>query len=446
MLIADDLGLGYLASALQDAGIEVELELRSLKESEFIERLKAFQPQVVGIKTFCTSARAINDTIKVIRSVSPQIQCVIGGPQVNAAPREILIYITADAAFHGDSERSFPAYLKALDSALETDNIPGLIVRKNKKIKVNSPDLIEDLDHLKMPAWNLMPPHRGGQLQLSRFAPTASVLTSRGCSGRCSFCSEAGGRIRFRSLDLVMEELLLLKEKYGVKEIMFQDSNFAARRERVEKLCRRMIENKLNLTWSVPYGTRWETITPELLKLMRKAGCYRVSIGVETGSQRLQQVIRKHIPLDRLKERLRACRSAGVDIMGNFMYGFPGESRDELKKTFSYALELDLDFASFYIYTPYPGSELYDELVRERKINPEDFQVFDKFDYANHLSEATPRELFWLVRRSLIAFYFRPRIFRKLIANLRYPNFYAVIFKLLYYEFLFPHRTQEHAY
>lgn len=207
-----------------------------------------------------------------------------------------------------------------------------------------------------------------------------------------------------------------------------------------------MIENKLNLPWLAPYGPRWETITPELLKLMKKEGYYRVLIGVEIGSPRLQQVIRKNIPLDRLKERSRASRSAGVSIMGNFMYGFPGESRDELKKTFSCALELDLDFARFYIYTPYPGSELYDELIGERNIDPDDFQMFDKFDYANHLSEATPKELFWLVQQSLLAFYFRPRMLRKLIANLRYPDFYTVIFKLLYYEFLFLHRTQEHSY
>jgi anaerobic magnesium-protoporphyrin IX monomethyl ester cyclase len=214
----------------------------------------------------------------------------------------------------------------------------------------------------------------------------------------------------------------------------------------VEELCRLMIGNRFNLPWSVPYGTRWETLTPELLKLMKQAGCYRVSIGIETGSQRLQEKIRKHIPLDKLKKRLRECRSAGVEIMGNFMYGFPGETREELKATLDYALGLDLDYASFYVYTPYPGSALYEELLGKGIIRKEDHRQFDKFDYDNRLSEATPKELYWLVRKSLLAFYLRPRVIRSLLRNMRFPHFYSIVFKLLYYEFIFPHRTQKHAY
>ncbi len=446
LLIADDLGLGYLASALRRKGIEVRMELRSLKEQDFVAALSAFRPDVVGIKTFCTSAKAVNDTLGLIRSRYPSIHCVIGGPQVNAAPEEVLKYIAADAAFHGDCERSFPDYVEELSRGRDVKKIPGLIRREGESITINPPDCIEGLDALGMPAWDLMPPHRGGQLQLSRYSPTASVLTSRGCSGKCTFCSEAGGSLRFRSLDLVMEELLLLKDKYRVKEIMFQDSNFAARSSRVEELCRMMIEAGFNLPWSVPYGTRWETLTPDLLKLMRRAGCYRASIGIETGSQRLQEKIRKHIPLAKLQERLRECRGSGVEIMGNFMYGFPGESREELQATLDLALELNLDYASFYVYTPYPGSELYDELIGEGVIRAEDFQLFDKFDYDNRLSEASPKELYWLIRKSLLRFYLRPRIILQLLQNLRYPNFYNVVFKLLYYEFLFPRQTQQRAF
>ncbi len=446
LLIADDLGLGYLAAALRRAGHEVKLELRALKKDAFARELRAFRPGLVGLKAFCTSARAVNDTMALVRSLLPGVHCVIGGPQVNAAPEDVLTYIAADAGLHGDCERSFPDYVRALERGEEAGAIPGLIARRGSEIRVNPPDCIEDQDSLGIPAWDLMPPHKGGQLQLSRFAPTASVLTGRGCSGQCTFCSEAGGHLRFRSLELVMEELLLLQERYRVREIMFQDSNFAARSSRVEELCRLMIGNRFNLPWSVPYGTRWETLTPQLLKLMKEAGCYRVSIGIETGSQRLQEEIRKHIPLDKLKKRLRECRNTGVEIMGNFMYGFPGETREELRATLDFALELDLDYASFYVYTPYPGSALYNELLRKGVIRKEDHRQFDKFDYSNRLSAATPKELFWLIRRSLLSFYLRPRIIRNLLKNLRFPNFYAVLFKLLYYEFLFPGRTQKHAY
>ncbi len=179
---------------------------------------------------------------------------------------------------------------------------------------------------------------------------------------------------------------------------------------------------------------------------MKRAGCYRVSIGIETGSQRLQEKIRKHIPLGKLQQRLRECRRSGVEIMGNFMYGFPGETREELRATLNLALELDLSYASFYVYTPYPGSALYNELIEEGTIHPEDFQLFDKFDYDNRLSQASPKELYWLIRQSLFRFYLRPRTILKLLRNLRYPNFYNVALKLLYYEFLFPRQTQQRAF
>lgn len=446
MLISDDLGLGYIASGLRQAGIEVKLELRAIKEDEFIKELKNYRPDIVGIKTFCTSTRAVNRTIDLIRSVLPGIHCVIGGPQVNAMPELILKYVKADAAFHGDSERSFPRYVIALRDGLKIDGIPGLIRFHNGKFRVSTPDILEDLDRIGMPAWDMFPPHKGGQLQLSRFSPAASVITSRGCSGQCTFCSEAGGRLRFRSSTSVMDELIFLKKNFGVKEILFQDSNFMAKKDRVEELCRLMIEKKLRLAWSVPYGTRWETLTPDLLALMKRAGCYRVSIGVETGSSRLQKKIRKNIHFSGLKKRLRNCRSSGVEIMANFMYGFPGETWSEMHETLRLALELDIDYSSFYIYTPYPGSRLYDELVRDEVIRPDDYQEVDKFYYENNLSEVTPQKLYWLVRRSLAAFYFRPRILKKMIGNLRYPNFYTVLIKLLYYEFLFPKFTQKHAY
>ena len=446
LLVSDDLGLGYLATALRGGGSEVKLELRSLKKDEFTRELEAFRPEVVGIKTFCTSAPAVNETIKLIRKVLPGARCVIGGPQVNAAPESILSYIDADAAFHGDGERSFPAYVNALASGGDPRGISGFIYRKKGKIHVNRADLIRDLDSMGMPAWDLMPPHRGGQLQLSRYSPTASVITSRGCNGLCTFCSEAGGALRFRSPELVLRELFLLRDRYKVREIMFQDSNFLAVPGRIETLCDMMLERGLNLPWSVPYGTRAETLTPDLLKLMKRAGCYRVSIGVETGSPRWQRKLRKNIDLDRLRERIKSCRKSGVEIMANFMYGFPGESRAEQKETVRLALELDVDYVSFYTFAPYPGSLLYDELIDNGVIKAGDFEQFDKFDYMNDLSESSPRELFWLIRRSLFRFYIRPRSLRMLIKNLRYPNLYSIIFKLLYYEFLFPHRTQQHAY
>ena len=385
LLVSDDLGLGYLATALRREGIDVSLELRSLRRDEFVQGLREFNPDVVGIKTFCTSARAVNETIKLARSVLPGVTCVIGGAQVSATPETILNYIQADAAIQGEAERSLPAYLLALGSGKDVNDIPGLIYRQEDQIYVNPPDIIEDLDSLGFPAWDLMPPHRGGQLQLSRFSPTASVITSRGCNGRCAFCSEAEQPLRFRSPEQVMEELLLFRDSFGVKEIMFQDSNFLARRGHVEKLCNLMVEEELNLPWQVPYGTRPETLESELLRLMKKAGCYRISIGVESGSPEWQRRLRKNIDLDRLRGQLNACRGLGVELMANFIYGFPGESRAELKATQRLSLELDIDYASFYIFTPYPGSRLYEELLSRGTIKAEDFQQFDKFDYSNSL-------------------------------------------------------------
>jgi len=446
LLVADDLGFGYMATVLRKRGIEVKLGLGVMSVEDFKQLLRSYSPRMVGIKVFCTSAAGVNRTIDLVREVLPAATIIIGGPQVNASPDRILNYIRADLALHGDCERSFADYVEAIGAGQEVKDIPGLIFRSDGEVVVNPPDIIMDLDSLGIPAWDLMPPHSGGQLQLSRCSPTASVLTSRGCYGKCTFCSEANGKLRFRSPELVLEELLMLRDDYGVREIMFQDSNFLARRDRVETMCRMMLEKELKLPWSVPYGTRWETLDYDLLSLMKKAGCYRISVGVETGSPRWQKEIRKNIDLEKLRVKLRDCRRSGVEIMANFMLGFPGETREEMAMTRKLALELAIDYASFYVFTPYPGSALFDSLVEQGLVDPDDFQQFDKFDYDNQLSEASPRELFWKVRLNLLSFYGRPRGMLSLLKNLKYPHFFKVVCKLLYYEFIFSRHTQQHAY
>lgn len=446
LLVTDDLGLGYLAASLRRHGIDVRIELQSLSRDRFIQGLKDDPPDIVGIKTYCTSAKAVNKTIELVRSMLPSAHCIIGGPQVNAMPDSVLTYINADAAIHGDGERSLPRYIKALSNRLETKNIPGLIYRDGNSIRVNPQDVIEDLDSLDFPAWDIMIPHKGGRLQLSRYNIAASVITSRGCAGRCTFCSEAATPVRRHSPEYIIEELLLLQSKYKVDEIMFQDSNFLSRRDNSERLFSLMIKQKFNLPWQAPYGTRAETLHYDLLRLMKKAGCYRISIGVETGSEKWQRQLRKNINLSMLKEKVRLCRRIGIEVMANFIYGFPGETRKDMEETRRLAMELEIDYASFYIFTPYPGSQQYQELLAAGIIREEDFRQFDKLDYKNNLSEISSKELYWLVRRSLFGFYLQPRHLKCLLFNMRHPNFIRSVFKIIYYSYLFPHRSRQHAY
>jgi len=425
-----DLGLGYIASCLKGEGHKVELCVRPQtfkNPSEFAEFLRKGDFDLIGIKVIFSAICAVNETIGIIDSLGLRAAIILGGPQVSADPSAIFKLIPgADYAFRGEAELGIVRFIRYFSDGQLSDanlaQVPNLVWRKGAETIINQEERIENLDQIPFPAWESMEPARFPCIpfsNISRRYPIAPVLMTRGCPSRCSFCGANlinGRRIRKRSAENIMQELRLLTSQFGVKEIQFFDSNCAHREGPLREICKRIISEKIDITWSAPNGIRIDSIDEELAALMKTSGCFQVSVGIESGSERILKQIKKGISIDMVKERVKVLRDAGIEVTGFFVIGFPGETIREIEQTISFAAELPLTAVSFSILTPLPGTDIYKEVCAGQEI--EELRRLSFMGYRNSLSEASPEALARLQKKAYVRFYLRPSIIRYFLKNM----------------------------
>ncbi|MCL5773735.1 MAG: B12-binding domain-containing radical SAM protein [Firmicutes bacterium] len=428
-----NLGLGYLATAARNKGHEVSI-LNCPKEHFNYGDFRKFmehQPfDMAGFQCFSYDVPSVARHISIAREVNPGIITVVGGPHPSGDPDGVLEHLTgADFAFQSDSEISFPIFLEAIEKkdtgASVLGRIPGIIFRDNGEIKIIPPQRVENLDDLGFPAWDLMKPAEYPPAPHGGFVknfPTAPVIITRGCPYKCTFCAGktiAGAIPRKRSLAHVFEELELLKSRYGVKEINIEDENFTLHKPMAKEFCRKLIENKMNLSWTLPSGVRLDSLDEELLSLMEASGCYSLAVGIESGSQRVLDLIKKGLTIELIKEKVRLIKKTSIKITGFFMIGYPGETVEEIKNTVDFALELGISRAHFAIFTPVPGSEAYEELKKEGKLAGLKWEKLYFHDIGFEPPGFTAKNLKKLQRYAYLKFYLNPRILLPLLGEVK---------------------------
>lgn len=425
-----DIGLGYLASNLLNSGHRVRLQTKSITDAKFLELLKDYQPGAIGIKLLSSE---IQKTIRTVRIIREATDCpvIIGGPHVSGDWARVLQYIPADYAIRGEGDRVLPRFVSMLESGLLADqlrNVPGLVWRDVDGIKSNPPDRIRKLDELPFPAWHLMPPAEHQSLVCKRF-PVGNIQAARGCTNACTYCSEADATFRVRSVDNIMNEIRLLANEYGVREIHFLDSNFIYKKDFFMKLSGAILDSGLDLTFCAPNGTRLEAIDEEVCERLARMRMWRVTVGVESGDKDILRSVNKGLDLDIVPSKVNMLRSHGIEVVGNFMLGFPDETREQLQKTLDLALALNLSGANFSIYTPMPGTALFNLLVDQGKL-PRDggFDKWNYSDYQNNLSKLEPEALGRFRRRSVLRFLLRPSIVTKVVKLLRHEGVRKTLF------------------
>lgn len=411
-----DIGLGYLASGLRQAGHQVELLLHSMREDEFRCFLAQKKPDVLGLKVFTSNVHEAVRTVELMRALTDS-PIVLGGPHVSGDPSAVLNYIPADYGFQGEADCSFPEFVSLLAVKAppqQLESLPGLIYRKNSAIAVNPQELISDLNLLPFPAWDLMPPGEYQSL-VRRRSHAASVLTARGCTSRCSFCTESYKKLRQRNVENVLAEIKYLVERFAVGEIQFLDSNFIASKDYIKALCHLILESGLSLTFCAPNGSRLECVDEEVCALLARVGFYRVNVGIESGSPEILRMVCKGSNLARVAEKITLLRKYGIQVIGNFMLGFPGETKEQMQKSLEFALSLDLTAVNFSIYAPMPGTRLYEDLVCAGRLDRVgDFRNYDFVTYENSLSELSAKELKRFRDRCFLRFMLRWRTLQTL--------------------------------
>ncbi|HSR11711.1 MAG TPA: radical SAM protein, partial [Thermodesulfobacteriota bacterium] len=268
----------------------------------------------------------------------------------------------------GEAEGVVGPLFSALGNRESPSRLPGVVFREGDEIRTTPRGgTIEDLDRLPFPAYDLLPSfpraYRPAFLNYLR-GPCASVLSSRGCPQACTFCDRSvfGNRYRFFSEDYLLEWIAQLSRRHGVRHLVFSDDQFAGSRERLVRLCERIAGAGLDLQWNC--DARADSIDPHLLKLMKRAGCWMISYGIESWSEEMLGEVRKRISLEAAMQALRWTREAGIRTKGLFMIGFPGETESSLASTVSFVRRSPLDEINLSYVTPYPGTEIYRVLKR----------------------------------------------------------------------------------
>lgn len=410
------LGLAYIAAVA-----EKEAEVRVLDSEAMnysykdIEKLaREFNPDVVGMQSYCTTISRCFKVAAIIKAINPQIKVVLGGAEVTLEPITSLKNKNLDFGIYGEGEYVFENLLKELKKTPKSQNfkkIKGLIWKNGNKIFMNpKQELIKNLDELPLPARHLFPMHKYHSSANLRGKRTLNLMTSRGCPFNCAYCAGSlifGKTHRYHGTERVIEELLELKNKYHADSIQFFDETFTANRARVIELCNKIIERKLKIEWSC--FTRVNVVDKELLLKMKEAGCYLIFYGYESGNQRLLDLIRKGITLEQIKNATKWTHEAGIETWGSFMLGLPTETREESQQTINFALEVNPTFVQFPITTPFPGTDLYDICKKNGKILTDNLDEYTAWDNVVFISKGrTPEDIKYFVKKAYRSFYLRP--------------------------------------
>ncbi len=389
------LGLGYLGAVLEKNNFTVDVidcQALNLSFEQVKEELKKRQPDIVGLTASTLSYKSGLKIIKLAKEVNPNILTIMGGPHVTFWDTQALEECPQlDVVIRREGEYTLLELVQKVEAKQGFQDVLGITYRIDGKIVKNEDrPYIENLDELPFPARHLWPME-----QLRKYEDVLYLTTSRGCVFWCNFCATVrmhGRKYRWRSPENVADELELLHKNYGVVTFTFCDDAFTVDQARTEKLCKEILNRKLQIKWNC--GTRVDMLTKELLVKMKEAGCISVWFGVESGSQQVLDEMKKGITTEQTIKVLGWVREVGLKPVPNVILGFPSETKKTAWKTIKYAEKLSPKDVPFYnIATPFPGTPMYDQVIEKGWLKVADF---DKYDTATPIFE-TP----WISMKQL---------------------------------------------
>lgn len=396
------LGLAYIAGMLEKHGHEVQIidcavegydqeerwedgaTVYGLPKKEILEKIMSCRPHVLGIAcVFSTLHQIVLDLCRSIKAVFPQVKIVLGGTHATVWAKEILENSNVDYIVQGEGENSMLGLIEHLEGERAIENVNGLCWKKSGKIMMNPQVFIANIDELPLPARHLLPMERYSKIGMlqgitQRGVSATTVITSRGCPASCVFCSIHavwGHKFRAHSAGYVLNELRSLQRDFGISHIVFEDDNITFDRKRAFEIFSGMVDGNMRLSWSAPNGVAVWCLDEVLLRVIRESGCRVLYLAFESGDQEtLKNIIHKPLSLEKSLEIIEACRRLKIRTQAFFVIGFPGETKEAMKRSMRLAERLSVDRISIAIATPYPGTELYEICKREGYLT-EDFDV-----------------------------------------------------------------------
>lgn len=424
------LGLLHLAAEVRLHGYEpsiIESDIFELSVDDVVARIAQERPLYVGITLFTVGVWGAAAIARGIKAALPDTIVIVGGPHISSmGPETMERFREFDYAVVGEGEKVLMDLLSALETEADLRAVPGIIFRRGPFVQVTSGNPVNRLlDDLPMPAWDLLPDFpRAYPPAIYDFprGPVATIAASRGCPFHCKFCdtSTFGARVRHYSPRKVFEMMRHLHHAYGVRHIMFVDDLFLASRQRVTELCNLLLDSGLRMTWTCT--ARVDTVKPDVLKLMKQAGCWEISFGLETGSDDLLQKMDKAARVEKSEQAVGWTAEAGIRTKGLFMLGYPGETAETISATKDFVRRIPMTIMNLTKFTPYPGSPIYRDLYGTN-IREDHWEKMNGMNFVWAPEGITVEELDREYQNILVAFYKRPRMgayYLKL--TLQYPN------------------------
>jgi len=434
------LGLGYIAAVLRKAGYKLTFldnQILQLNGNSFKNEIKKISPDVVLLSSMTPLWPEIVKLGKLVKEISSQIIVGVGGPHLSVYAQESLSSKAFDFGVYGEGEDAILDILEAIKAGRSLDGIRGCIFKKGGRVTVNPPrPEIYDLDSLPFPAIDLLPYTK--YLALSVRQPFFSMITSRGCPYNCKFCFQGYmGKYRTRSPENVVEEMDILVNKYKAQEIVVFDESFAVEKEKVLKICGLIHKRNIKFRWDI--RTRVDLLDNEILESLKSAGCTRVHLGIESGDQEILCKMNKGISVSEIVEKVKLVKKNGLESRGYFMLAYPGETYGTICRTVEFAKSLPLDWASFTVTIGLPGTDIYNEGLKNGYFNVDYWREYTKGNILHSRPYFMPEgmkedDLFRLKKNAYLGFYLRSKIIWNILKNMRFIdglNNFRIFLKLL---------------
>lgn len=411
----------YLAPFLKEDGHEVTyMEGLFYSLEKMVEKLTEIDPAIIGITLTSVDWENSRWMLNELKKNFPDKLIVAGGIHPTLWKEKCFDECSGiDVIVIGEGEHTMREIAACVQNREPLDEISGLMFRKNDLlIETGSRAVTEDIDHLPFPSHELV--DIKSYIPSPTFyksLPHANIIGARGCPYQCTFC-HTDRHVRMRSASNIADEIELLYREHGVTDIAFWDDTFTLSRKRAMEFCREMIRRNVKVNWAV--NARVDRIDRELLDEMKKAGCWRVLYGIESGIQKNLDALKKGTTIQQIKKAVEITADAGIEAYGTFMFGIPGETFEEGLQTIEFACSIPLDYAVFVNLTPLPGTEVYEDLL-SGNITPAKFTE-NRFNFKNvsFVPEGmTEEQIKYLIQKGHRKFYMRPGLVWKKIRNIR---------------------------
>lgn len=430
------IALAYLGSVLENAGHKVKIvdcqaEEYNLEDAK--KEIKIFNPEVIGITSSTQLIYEAMKIAKIAKENNPNCLTIVGGPHVTYLSEGTLKECKSiDVAVRGEGEITL---LELLETKKENwEKVKGITFRSNEKIIVNKDRaFIENLDEIPFPAYHLLAMDKykiyghvikdwiNGQ-------PFGGVLTSRGCPYSCAFCSSKtlGKKWRTRSPEKIIEEIKILVNKYGRREIEFLDDTFTIDEQRTLKICKLIKDEGIDISWYC--STRVDRFTKNIAQALRKAGCHSVFFGLESGVQENLDFLNKGFKLKQSEIAVKLAKKEKINVIAYFIIGLSQDNRKKIIDTINFSKKIKPKFSIFHQLTPMPGTKVYDIA--------EENNLFLTKDWSKYVTMSNPvikipnvsnEELIKLLKKANFNFYLKPSYLSVIFNELVYTKSIKVI-------------------